>query len=98
MDHPFVLNSGANDISASISDQKSGRRIEMTTTEPIVVVFMHNGPSGFEYKGKNLPAYVGITLESQGYPDAINHDDFGNTILNPGETYLSETVYKFSVE
>ncbi|WP_373782179.1 aldose epimerase family protein [Jeotgalibaca porci] len=98
LDHPFVLNAGENDISASISDQKSGRRIEMTTTEPIVVVFMHNGPSGFEYKGKKFPAYVGITLESQGYPDAINHDDFGNTILNPGETYLSETVYKFSIE
>lgn len=98
LDHPFVLNHVENTIAASLYESESGRRIEMTTTEPVVIVFMHNGPSTFEYNGKPIPAYTGITLETQGYPDSINKDDFGNTVLRPSEIYKSQTIYKFSVE
>ncbi|MGP6146729.1 aldose epimerase family protein [Jeotgalibaca sp. A122] len=98
LDHPFILNHSKNKVAARLYEGTSGRCIEMTTTEPVVVVFMHNGPSAFTYNGSAIPAYTGITLETQGYPDSINKNDFGNTVLNPGETYESQTIYKFSVE
>lgn len=98
LDHPFVLNKADQAVHASLYEETSGRCIEMVTSEPVVVVFMHNGPSEFDYKGKKIPAYAGITLETQNYPDAINQEGFGNIVLNPGETYRSETVYKFSIK
>lgn len=98
LDHPFVLKQANGEPHASLYSKESGRRIEMSTTEAVVVVFMHNGPSAFNYQGEPLPAYAGITLETQNYPDAINQTNFGNIVLQPGDTYTSETVYKFSID
>lgn len=46
------------------------------------------------YTGNNLPEkWTGFCLETQGFPDAINHDHFPNIILHPGEIYQHETIY-----
>ncbi len=42
-------------------------------------------------------ASAGLCLETQHFPDAPNQLDFSSKILNPGETYKTETIYKFSV-
>ena len=98
LDHPFVLNHDSEGPDAVIFHKENGRRIVMTTDQPSVVVFMHNGPASVEVNGKAVQAYAGLTLETQGFPDAINHDAFGNTVLRPGETFVSTTTYQFELE
>lgn len=98
LDHPFVLNHDANRLDASLYDPQSGRKITMKTSEPVVVIFMHNGASPLKIANNPIPAYAGITLETQDYPDAINQAHFGSIVLRPGETYRSETTYSFHIE
>lgn len=99
LDHPFVLNHKKESIDAFIYDEQTGRKIEMTTNQPAVVIFLHNGKAeGYTMDSKPIEAYSGITLETQGLPDAINQEDFGNVILRAGDTYNSETVYRFKVD
>jgi aldose 1-epimerase len=50
------------------------------------------GKSGHVYKQR-----MGFALETQHYPDSPNQPKFPSTILHPGETYLSKTVFAFSV-
>ena len=96
LDHPFVLNQDDKGPDAIILDQESGRTIKMWTDQPVVVIYTHNGPqAGVTIDGNEVGAYAGITLETQGYPDAINIPNFGNIILRPGEEFRSETIYQF---
>lgn len=99
LDHPFVLNSKTDQLDASIFDEETGRKIEMTTDQAAVVIFLHNGKAeGYTLNGQPIEAYAGITLETQALPDAINQKDFGDIILRPGNPYTSETVYRFVLE
>ena len=81
-----------------MTDPKTGRVLEMYTTEPGVQLYTANGLDG-TMKGKGGVGYVkhaGFCLEAQHFPDAINHPEFASVILRPGETYKQSTVYKFS--
>lgn len=99
LDHPFVLNSKNDQLDASIFDEQTGRKIEMTTDQAAVVVFLHNGKAeGYTLNGQPIEAYAGITLETQALPDAINQENFGDIILRPENPYTSETVYRFVLE
>ncbi len=101
-DHNFVLNGkGAGmHLAARVKDPKSGRVLEVTTTEPGVQFYSGNFLDG-TLTGKNGHKYQkrdGFALETQHYPDSPNHPNFPSTILRPGKTYHSRTTLKFSAE
>jgi aldose 1-epimerase len=100
-DHNFCLNKkseGELSFCARAEDPSSGRVLEVYTTEPGVQFYAGNFLDG-NGRGKNGCAYVrrgGFCLETQHYPDSPNRPQFPSTILRPGETLTSQTVFKFS--
>ncbi len=75
----------------------SGRVMEVHTTEPGVQLYTGNFLDG-TLTGKGGRVYqhrYGFCLETQHYPDSPNRPEFPSTILRPGETYESRTVFKF---
>ncbi len=99
-DHNWVLDGSGLKLAAVSADPASGRVLRTYTTEPGVQFYTGNflvgdlvGTSGHTYRQSD-----GFTLETQHYPDSPNHPDFPSTVLNPGQTFKSTTVYKFSTE
>ncbi len=99
-DHNYVLrNTPGMKHAATLSEPKSGRKMEVWTTEPGLQFYSGNFLDG-KLTGKKGDAYVkndGLCLETQHYPDSPNHPEFPSTILEPGKKYTSTTVYKFGV-
>jgi aldose 1-epimerase len=78
-------------------DPISGRTMEILTQEPALQFYAGNFMDG-TVKGKagNIVKHrYGIALETQNYPDAPNQPNFPNSILAPGETYSTTSVYRF---
>lgn len=78
----------------------SGRTMEVVTTEPAVQFYTGNNLPETEIPGKNgeLPRrYQGLCLETQHLPNSPNHPHFPTTRLDPGETFSSQTIYRFGV-
>ena len=103
-DHNYILNKDQNGremtFCASILEPASGRFLECFTTEPAVQLYTGNFLKG-NIIGKRGNAYNyrnGMCLETQHYPDSPHHPNFPNTLLKPGETLKSTTIYKFSVK
>ena len=103
-DHNFVLNregAGSNSslhTAARAYEPQSGRVMTVSTTEPGLQFYSGNFLDG-TLDGKNGGAYEkhsGFCLETQHFPDSPNHPGFPSTILHPGETYQSRTVFSFS--
>ena len=100
-DHNFVINHQGNDLAlaARVEEPRSGRVLEVRTTEPGVQFYSANfldgntGKSGHEYHNRGA-----FCLETQHYPDSPNHPEFPTTTLRPGEQFHSRTVYAFSVK
>jgi aldose 1-epimerase len=101
-DHNYVLNKneeGEFSLCARLRDPKSGRVMTCHTTEPGVQLYTGNFLGGAEGKdGQKYAHRSAICLETQHYPDSVNHENFPTTILRPGETYRQKTVYAFSEE
>jgi aldose 1-epimerase len=101
-DHNWVLN-GANGVmklAARLYDPKSGRVLTVSTTQPGVQFYSGNFLDG-SYKGNAGVAYAkntGLCLETQHFPDSPNQPAFPSTLLKPGETMHSETIFAFSVQ
>jgi aldose 1-epimerase len=96
----YVLNAGGklSELAARARDPKSGRVLEMYTTEPGVQLYTSNFMDG-KQKGKGgatYPQHAAFCLEAQHYPDSVHHDNFPSIILKPGDTYKQTTIYKFS--
>ena len=99
-DHNFALNKGAGGLTkaAEAYEPKTGRVLEVFTTEPGVQFYTGNFLDG-TLTGKNGKIYnkrYAFCLETQHYPDSPNKPDFPSTVLRPGEQYKSQTVWKFS--
>ncbi|MDH4573400.1 aldose epimerase family protein [Salinicola acroporae] len=102
-DHNFVLSKspGQDDtptLAARVIEPRSGRVLEVATTEPGLQFYSGNfldgsliGKSGRPYTHRS-----GLALETQHFPDSPNQPNFPSTILRPDETYHSQTVYRFS--
>jgi len=86
-------------LAASAFDPLSGRVMEVYTTEPGVVFYTGNYLSEHVLGrgGKPFTKHGAFCLETQHFPDSPNQSGFPNCILRPGETYKSQTIYKFSV-
>jgi aldose 1-epimerase len=103
-DHNFVLNSAPKNedglvFAARVLDPKSGRVMEVYTSEPGVQFYGGNHLNG-KTIGKEGKAYAfrgGFCLETQHFPDSPNKNQFPTTILEPGGEYKSTTVYFFGV-
>ena len=98
-DHNWVLNSGNSSLAASVYDPISGRTLEVTTDQPGIQLYTGNFLDG-SLTGKDGIVYgqhAGFCLETQHFPDSPNQPGFPNTILRPGETFRSTTVYQFGV-
>ena len=99
-DHNLVLGDpGKFKLAARVIDPDSGRQMEVWTTEPGVQFYSGNFLDE-TIRGKRGVAYAkhsALCLETQHYPDSVNHPNFPSIILRPGETYRTETSYKFSV-
>jgi aldose 1-epimerase len=101
-DHNFVINRKDDGLTlaARVREPNSGRVMEVFTTQPAVQLYTSNFLDG-SIVGKHGHAYqkhAALCLETQHFPDSPNHPDFPSTILRPGETFHSETIYKFSTE
>jgi aldose 1-epimerase len=99
-DHNYVLSHGGGVLamSASVREPKSGRVMEVLTSEPGVQLYTGNFLDG-TITGKAGVAYQkhsGFCLETQHFPDAINHPNFPPVVLQPGRPFKSTTVYRFS--
>ena len=73
--------------------------MEVETTQPAVQFYTGNFLDG-TLKGKGghvYPMRAALCLETQHYPDSPNQPSFPTTVLKPGQTYKSTTVYRFSV-
>lgn len=101
-DHNYVLNKTGDELSfcAKAISPKTGIVMDVYTTEPGVQLYTGNWMAGdFEAKQrKHYPKRSAFCLETQHYPDSINHPEYPSTVLRPGEIFESQTIYKFSVE
>ncbi len=101
-DHNWVLDrpSGSGLVHAArLVEPSSGRTLDISTTEPGVQFYSGNFLDGsIQGKGGRVYAHrTGLCLETQHFPDSPNHANFPSTILRPGTTYRSRTVYRFGV-
>lgn len=100
-DHNWVLDKdGALTLAARVVEPKSGRIMEVCTTEPGIQFYCGNfldgtltGKAGKVYNFRN-----GFCLETQHYPDSPNHPNFPPTVLRPGQIYQTTTIYRFSTK
>ena len=98
-DHNYILDN-KEEVDVTVYEPVSGRMLEVLTDQPGMQLYTGNfldgtkkGHGGIAFKYRS-----GMCLESGHYPDSPNHPDFPTTVLNPGETFKSTTIYRFSVK
>ncbi|MEO6001882.1 MAG: aldose epimerase family protein [Opitutus sp.] len=101
-DHNFVVDGAPGELRpvATVHERTSGRTMDVLSTEPGVQFYSGNFLDGTAV-GKSGAVYgyrTGFALETQHFPDSVNQPKFPSTILRPGETYRSTTVYRFSAK
>lgn len=101
-DHNWVLNTGGDikQLAAKLTSPESGISVEVYTDEPGIQVYSGNFLDG-SVKGKKGIVYnqrASVCLETQHYPDSPNKPQWPSVVLEPGQTYNSECIFKFSVE
>jgi aldose 1-epimerase len=101
----YVLDKGVTarpELAAKVVEPKSGRTLELFTTEPGLQFYTGNFLDGSN-KGKGgavYKQYNGFCLEAQKFPDSVNKPEWkdkSNVILKPGETYKQTTIYQFGL-
>lgn len=101
-DHNWVLNTQGDitKVAARLSSPKTGIVLEVYTDEPGIQVYTGNFLDG-SVKGKRgivYPQRASVCLETQHYPDSPNKPQWPSVVLEPGETYHSHCIFKFTVE
>ncbi len=100
-DDNFVLDNENGDLKyiGYLKESKSGRKVEILTTQPGMQVYTGYWIPELEIDGqKKFGSFSGIALETQHYPDSVNRPEFPSTILKPGEKYNQKTIYRFVTE
>jgi aldose 1-epimerase len=100
-DHNFVLDGGVTPAPRTVAelyDPASGRAVEVATTEPGVQLYTAGHLDGSLTGTSGVPygPVAGVALETQHFPDSPNRPDYPGTVLRPGESHRSETIYTFS--
>ncbi len=87
-DHNYVLGEGNGmKLAGRLTDPKSGRTLEVRTTQPAVQL----------YTGNHMD-HTAVCLETQHYPDAIHHKNFPSIVVRPGAPLQQTTVFTFLVQ
>ena len=99
-DHNWVLNHAPGStptLAARVREPKSGRVLEVLTTEPGLQFYTGNFLDGSAHGkgGKRYPRRSAFCMETQHFPDSPNKPEFPTTTLNPGQTYQTTTIYRF---
>jgi aldose 1-epimerase len=102
-DHNFVIDQeDGRSLSpvASVEERRCGRRLEIQTTEPGLQLYSGNFLDGslVGTSGRSYPQRAGLALEPQHFPDSPHHDGFPTTVVRPGRTFRSTTIYRFTVD
>lgn len=102
-DHNWVLDRTNDQLQqvATLRHPASGRTMEVWTTEPGLQFYSGNfldGTLTHTLNGTRYVKHAALCLETQHFPDSPNQPSFPNTILRPGETYRTTTVYKFGIQ
>ena len=100
-DHNYIVRGKAGEqrLAAKVKDPKSGRVMEIHTDKPGIQFYSGNFLKEQAGKGgKKYPHRGAFCLETQHFPDSVNHANFPSTILKPGETFRTTTAHKFSAE
>jgi len=99
-DHNYVLDTGGSKtpvLAARVRDPKSGRVMEVLTSEPGVQFYTGNFLDGtITGLGGTYKRHYGFCLETQHFPDSVNRPNFPSIILEPGKTYKQSTIYRFA--
>ena len=98
-DHCYVVDGWDKSLRtvAIVREPKSGRVMEVLTTEPGVQFYTGNFLDGTADSG-GFKKHDGFCLECQHFPDSPNHPEFPTTILKPGNVYEQTTIYRFSIK
>lgn len=100
-DHPFAVDGWQPGIlgeAGCLRDPKSGRKVEVLTSQPSVMIYTGNWLAGGcpETKsGGRYDDHAGVAIECQNFPDAVNRPEFPSPLLHPGELYCQKIVYRF---
>lgn len=103
-DHTFAVDHWQRNILQEVGvlrSRKSGRKMEILSSQPGVVLYTGNWLGGGTPRSKSghyYENYAGVALECQNFPDAPNRPEFPSSLLHPGEIYCQKTVYRFSAE
>jgi aldose 1-epimerase len=101
-DFNYVLNKEDGELAfaASAFEPESGRYMEVFTTEPGLQIYTANHLRGNEIGKSGVPytSRSSVCFETQHFPDSPNKPDFPSTLVRPGETFSSTTIFKFSVK
>ena len=100
-DHNWVLKTqgNINQVAAKLTSPTTGITLEVYTDEPGIQLYTGNFLDG-TVKGKNgisYPQRASVCLETQHYPDSPNKSHWPSVTLEPGQTYTSHCIFKFSV-
>ena len=101
-DHNWVLNTKG-DITrkcATLESPLTGIVLDVYTNEPGIQVYAGNFLDG-SLTGKKGITYnqrASVCLETQKYPDTPNKPEWPSAVLRPGEKYMSQCIFKFSVD
>jgi aldose 1-epimerase len=100
-DQNFVLNHPGDltKVAAKVEEPKSGRVLEVFTTQPGIQFYSGNFLDGTVHGIDGVYRYrSALCLETQHFPDSPNHPNFPSTELRPGKRFESTTIYRFSTE
>ena len=98
-DHNWVIDGKAGEMreAAEVYEPNRGRVMTVSTDQPGIQFYSGNFLTGSKGKGgAPYPRRSALCLETQHFPDSPNHPDFPSTVLRPGQTYDTVTVFKFS--
>jgi aldose 1-epimerase len=100
-DHNYVLNMRRNEptFAARLRDLRSGRVVEISTTQPCMQFYSGNFLTSI--RGKSGRRYIrrsGLCLEPQGFPDAVNHPEFRSVLVGAEDVYRHTVVFRLSVD
>lgn len=96
-DHNFVINGTGLREAAVLQSKDSGIRVTCFTDQPGIQIYVAAKESDYIGKyGEHYPVHASVCLETQHFPDSINHDNFPSVVLKAGEPFRSKTLYHFS--
>lgn len=98
-DDTFIFKSeNLNDLKITLESPKTGIKMNVYSNQPAAVIYTPKQLPKLPYlNGATYSEFSAICFETQNYPDAPNHANFPSSILKPGEEYVNESTFEFSI-